>query len=183
MLDIMSKYAPAGFTTTNVDTVSITLKRMVFRHDSLFDAFRKLTDLAGDDYYFYVDENKDLHFTKKGSTSSGVTLDGTNVTRSRFKVDAENIVNRVWVYGAKQLVKVPQESFTADGVGSVFTLDYKPHNTQVQVGGVEKKGGVLNILSTSPSGVDYLVNYEDQGSKVYKLCYIRYLPTGSLVGE
>lgn len=158
--DLMTKYGPTGITTTNVGTFTKTLSRIAFKQISLFDAIKKLANEA--DALFYVDPTKDLHVEVKGSTSSGVTLDNTNVTHSSFREDVQSVRNRVYVYGSRILVAHPQETFTGDGAGSVFTLDTNPHNTRVQVSGADKKGDIFKGAESATSGADYLVNYYDK---------------------
>lgn len=158
--DLMLKYAPTNFTTTNVQTTTLTLPRISFKQLSVFDAIKQLADQVG--YVFYVDNNKDLHFKPRSTVSSGVTLDNTNVIKSEFVRDIDSVKNRIYVYGNKHLVKRPQETFTADGTGSVFTLANNPYNTQIRVSGAEKKGDVYKSAETVTSGPEYLVNFHDK---------------------
>jgi hypothetical protein len=160
VIDLMNKYGPTEITTNNVNFTSKTLNRISFNHISLFDALKQLSEYV--DYYMYVDDDKDLHFEEKASVSSGFTLNNTNTYKNRVETDIDNVYNRVYVYGARQLVAAPTESFTADGVGSVFTLNENPKNTEVQVSGVDKVGGVFGQNITPESGTDFLVNYDDK---------------------
>ena len=70
------------------------------------------------------------------------------------------MVNEVWVYGDTILTGW-YNNFTGNGTGSVFTLDYKPHNTEVTVSGVSKNGAVFEMVNIPVSGQHYLVNYND----------------------
>ncbi|MEK7111793.1 MAG: hypothetical protein AAB875_00540, partial [Patescibacteria group bacterium] len=86
---------------------------------------------------------------------------------AHFDTSRENFVNRVWVYGDRQLTHAPVNIFTQDAsLGSVVTLTYNPHNTQVQSSafpGSTLIGGIFNMVTpNSVSGLDYLVNYEDR---------------------
>jgi hypothetical protein len=158
--DIMAKYA-SEITTTNVSVTSKIITRITFTHDSVFDAIKKLCEFVN--YIFYVDENKDLHFEAKIGISSGLTFDSTNILESSVSNDVDDVKNKIFVYGAKQLVATPTESFIGTGTGSVFTLNFKPHNTSVQVNGVDQKGDLfLGSTSTPQSGINYLVSYNDK---------------------
>jgi hypothetical protein len=156
--DILTKYASTAITRNNINVTGITLDRIQFKQTTLFEALKQLAELSKN-FYFYVDANKDFHFEQKSSVSSGVTLDSTNVIKSQFKSDVDSVFNRVFVYGKRQLVKAPQESFTSDGTGSVFTLSNEPHNTQVIASGIEQVGGILNVSNSQVSGVNYLVDF------------------------
>ena len=146
-------------TTTNINITSVTLPRIAFNQISVFDALHQLAELA--DFSFYVDTDLDLHFEEKGSISSGVTLDKTNVLQLNMRISRKEIINKLWVYGDTILTNIVHP-FTADG-GSVVTLDYKPHNIAVTYSGVEVLGGgVYYMTSTPASGERYLVNYEDK---------------------
>jgi len=161
--DIIAKYTD-DITVTNVDDSSTTVSRIAFSHTPVFDAVKKLAELSN--YTFYVDENKDLHFKEKSINSSGKTFNNTNVIRANFIEKRDTVFNEIWVYGDRYLDSIKEE-FTADGAGSLFTLTYKPHNTQVDVGSpitafTRQKGGIANMNIIPTSGVDYLVNYDDQ---------------------
>jgi len=150
-----------GITTNNVNVTTTTLNRIIFNHIPVFDALKNLAELSG--FYFYIDSDKDLHFEIKSSSESGLTLNNTNVVKSKFKTDDREIVNKIWVYGSRVLSGT-QDTFTADG-GSIFTLTYKPHNTQALIGGgsVPKIGGIFEIAgATLGSPLDYLVNFNDR---------------------
>ena len=155
--DFMTKYAED--VTYNKVVTTTTVPRIVFNHMSIFDALKRLADLSG--YYFYVDTDKVLQFAEKGSVSSGVTLDNTNVTKATWDTTRKQISNQVWVYGGEYLSGFA-EVFTADGAGSVFTLKHKPHSLNVTVSGIQKIGAVADMISTAPTGVNYLVDFHEK---------------------
>ena len=148
----------ADVTTTNVDVTPVTLNNIRFNHLNVYDAVKQLADLSG--FFFYVDVDKDLHFELLESTSSGVTLDNSNVVRSTFKENDDTLYNEVYVYGDRLLTGFTDE-FVADG-GSVYNLSYTPFNTEVLVEGstVPKIGGVFDVLvQTDPgSPIQYLLD-------------------------
>ncbi len=145
-------------TTTNVEVTSTTLDRITFLQKNAFDSIKQLAELSNS--YFFVDTNKDLNFKVKGGVSSGITLDNVTVTRADFVTSDEDMANEVFVYGDRYLV-AQQDTFTADG-GSVFTLDFNPHNTQVDVNGTLLRGGILNLTAELGSNDQYLVAFHEK---------------------
>lgn len=163
--DLMSKYGPVGIGySTYVQNTGVTLQRKVFKADKLFNCLSELASLV-EDFFLYVDPFGELHFQQKSRVSSSITLDNTNVVSSDFITDIENVKNEIYVYGNRAFVANPRQTFTADGVGSVFTLNNVPYNTKVTISGTtptEKKGDLYKQNVTPGSGVDYLVNQLDK---------------------
>ena len=163
--DIINKYTD-DITVNNVDNSSTTIQRITFNHTPVFDAVKKLADLAG--YSFYIDNDKDLHFKEKSTDSSGYTFDNSNVINANIKQRRDTVFNEIWVYGDRYLSSLKEE-FTAGSPlgGSVFDLTYKPHNTRVDIGSpitsfTRQKGGIYGLNEIPSSGTDYLVNYNDR---------------------
>jgi len=148
----------SDITTTNVDTTQITLKRIVFNHTTVFGALQQLAELSG--YFFYVDNNKDLHFEKRENVSSGIIFDNTNINKGKLNETREGMFNYITVYGDRAFAGF-QEEITFDG-GSVYTLLSKPRNTLLEVTGVPQKAGVFELTVDPISGPDYLVSYHDK---------------------
>ena len=154
VLDIMNTNVQ-DVTVTNVDVTTTTQQFIQFTQKNVFDALKELAELAG--FIFYVDVNKDLHFELKEGLSTGTTLDNSNVIKSNFKQTRKEMVNRVWVYGAR-MNQGKQDSFTGDGVGSTFTLsklgDSTAGITTTVAGTIQEGGGALDTAYSS--GTDYL---------------------------
>ncbi len=153
--NLISNYV-TGVTVSGVVVTSTTLINIQFKNISAYDAIKELAELSNS--FFYVDETKDLVFDAKAKTSSGKTFDNTNVLKSTVKKSRKPLFNRIWVYGGNQFHN-RKESFASDGAGSEFTLAQNPHNTRVEVQGVAKRGGVLNMVSTPGSGQEYLTDF------------------------
>lgn len=156
----------AGITRNNVDATSTTLTKITFNNVSMFDALKRLAELAG--FYFYVDEDKDLHFKLRESISTGETLDSTNVTRSSFRVSDGDVFNNIKVVGDRQLTGAREEFTTGtDNTGSLYTLEAKPFNTTVITSGatnaVLKPGGIIHIDDPGTDDVKYLVDFNSRG--------------------
>jgi len=162
---LVAAEAPS-ITVNNVQNTGYTVPRIRFSHTSLYDALRQLADIAGE-WYFYVDVSKDLNFKPLNTTSTGFTFKSNdNITYSTVNEVNREMINQIWVYGDRTLAAAPRKTYTANG-GSVYSLDYKPHNTAVFVGGstASKVGGVFNFVGQGDPGspFQYLVNYEGSG--------------------
>jgi len=155
---ILSSNSVPDITINNVNVTPTTLERISFNHDTIFNAVKELSELSG--FTFYVDEDKDLHFEQEGSSSSGITLDNTNILNTTFDESRKGMANKIWVYGDRYLAGF-KEIFNADG-GSVYTLLSKPHNTTILEFGSTLKGGVKGMTTTDTSGADFLVNFFDR---------------------
>jgi len=155
--DIMKSYVE-NITVNNVNSTGIDLERITFNHTNIFDSFIQLAEYAN--FYFYIDEDKDLHFEEKEATSSGLNIDD-QITNSSFKTDDSEVYNEVWAYGERSLTGA-NNRFTANGAGSVFTLDDRPSNTNVflddelqSTGGIYEMDNPANVF-----GLKYLVDYD-----------------------
>lgn len=155
-----------GFDTlsiNNVQVTPVTVERITFINVSMFDALKRLARLAG--YFFYVDINRDLHFEPKNAISSGYTLDKNNALRARVRKADSEMANIITVYG--DTVRTHEEEYFitgTDNVGSVYNLNFQPHNTAVYHSGTARTlispGGVLNFDDPETKDVKYLVDYQ-----------------------
>ena len=152
-------------TTNNVDIATGTIvEKISFNHKNIFDALQELAELAG--YFFYVDNDKDVHFEAKNGTSSGLTFDNTNVTNANFVTKDNEIFNKVWVYGDRILTGMSDTFGTEGGAvtGSTFRLTDKPHNTRVSVSDVlQEKGGIYQMDDPATNAdLKYLVDFSEK---------------------
>lgn len=146
-----------------INTTSTVLKRISFNEIPIYEAVQQLADLSG--YMFYMDNDKQLHFELAGSNATGNTFGSGNIIRTVFDKTKEGMANVVKVYGDRYLLAAPRESYVVASQGSVFTLGYRPHSTNVSTsltGGSLLKGGIFEVNSTVYSGIDYLVNFDDK---------------------
>lgn len=160
--DIIAKYTDDITTSNVVDGVNVT--RIVFNHTPVFDAVKQLAEFT--DYTFYVDESKDLHFVPKSTTSSGYIFNSGNIIDTSFAEQRDSVFNEVWVYGDRYLDGYKEtlagSAGTSGTTGSIYTLLYKPHNTQVTVDSkIIQPGGVFGMTYSAGSS-KYLVNYNDK---------------------
>jgi hypothetical protein len=161
--DIINKYTQ-DITTSGVSVAGSTISRISFIHVPVYDAVKQLADISN--YTFYVDNNQDLKFGQANGSSSGYTLDSTNVYTGGFTERRDTVYNQVWVYGDRYLDGYRQ-TFTAGSPvnGSVFTLLYNPHNTEIfsgLSGSQIQPGAILNMSESTGSNVKYLVDYDSK---------------------
>lgn len=153
-------YTSAVSGTIGIASVSGTSKvvsNFRIKNKTLFESINQLASFVG--YNFWVDFSKVLHFQPQNTVVTGYTLDNTNVDSVSVNRNSQQLANQITVYGSKTLVR-KQETFTADGAGSVFTLVYNPIDTYVTDGGVQKQGGVFNQMTSLPTGAQYLYSYD-----------------------
>jgi prophage tail gpP-like protein len=149
-------------TANNVpSTTGVVLDRLFFNQKNVFDALTYLAELC--EYYFYVDENKDVNFIEKETISEGITLSSNNnITKAKFRTNDAEIFNKIWVYGDSILTGITDVG--GIGNGSIFSLSYKPHNTKVYVSGVlQEIGGIINMDDPAyDSNLKYLVDFNNK---------------------
>jgi len=151
-----------GISLNNVNATSTTIDKITFNGLAVFDAIKKVAEIAG--FFFYVDEDKDLNFKQKDTVSSGETFDNTNVLGASFNQSDDDIFNEVKVVGNRQQTAA-QQIFTTgtDNTGSVYELDAKPYNTKVTLSGttntIYQPGGIKFINDPASENVKYLVDF------------------------
>lgn len=166
VLQLMTQNVSSSLiTTNNVKTTTTTIDRITFVNISVFDALQRLAERA--DYYFYVDEFADLHFEPKSAISSNLTFDNNNITTARFRKADQDMFNLVNVYG--NTIRTNEEQiFTVgtDNTGSIYNLNFKPHNTQVLLSGTAntqiQPGGVINFDDPATDDVKFLVDFDSR---------------------
>ncbi len=137
-----------GFTTDKVEFTN-NYTTVQFKNVSCHEAIKKIANARPVDYDFYVDINKDLNFGIQGTISSGVTLTrGNNILSDEFYDDDTNLINKVTVYGARQLFTW-EEKFSGNGSTDTFTLTYEPVDTYITVGGTEQLGYQTGMTGTT----------------------------------
>lgn len=155
-----------GITYNNVNISSTTIDRLTFNNITLFDSIKQISEVAG--FYFYIDEDKDLHFEERDSISSGETLNSTNIMSSHFDISDNDIFNNVYVYGNRQLTGVREIFGSSDfSNGSICILDDAPHNTIVMGSAtipsyIIQPGGVINLNDPATDNVKWLMDFNQK---------------------
>ncbi|MFN3621262.1 MAG: hypothetical protein ACK4TI_00030, partial [Nitrososphaerales archaeon] len=88
-------------TVNNVHQTGYTIQEIRFSYKPLMDCIKQLADIVK--YTFYVDADKDLHFTDKYTTYSGLTFTNEDIISAEFEDDIESVKNRVYVLGGDEI--------------------------------------------------------------------------------
>jgi len=140
---IILKYAPT-FTYANVDA-PILVTAVTFNRIPISECLSKLAAIIN--YYWYVDENKDIHFFAKNSEVSPFDIadnDDNKIFESlTFSNDFSQIRNRVTIRGGEEEGNDRIEKFNGDGSELYFRLANKfARRPFVRVGGVDQTVGI-----------------------------------------
>ena len=88
-------------TANNVKQTGYTLQEIRFSYKPLMDCVKQLADIVK--YTFYVDADKDLHFTDSLADYSGLNFDEDTIISSEVEYDIESVKNRVYVLGGDEI--------------------------------------------------------------------------------
>lgn len=161
--DLVTNYAPAGFTTTNAQRGNFLVPTINFNYQSLSKCFQKLASLIGWEWYW--DESKDLHFFESAGMTAPFQINDTdgNLEWPTLDIDVnlQNMKNSVYVIGGNYAkaftATTTPDVYLGDGTKTVFSLAY-PYTKSamtVTLNGVSKTIGVEN---TDTSGFDVYYN-------------------------
>lgn len=159
VLDIVDRYCAGFGITTNQVLEGPTIDQISFNYIQPSQAFRKLAELTGRNWY--IDYEKDIHFfpTTTNQAPFDIDDDSTNYSNLKISKDATHIKNRVYVRGGTKLSDATTYSVKGDGVMTKFVLPDKPHDIAVEVNSVSKTVGIKNI---DTSGYDWYLNYQEK---------------------
>lgn len=159
VLDLMARYAPE-FTTANVQTAGPMVERKVFDYVHPSECLTFLAEYVG--WSWYIDSSGDLHFYEPDTTAATapVTITKDNCSRFRYKLDGQEIRNRVYVKGAYYLSDSFRYELVADGLARAWVMPYPPKNLTMQVSGESVSIGEENKVDEST--VDYVYNTEEK---------------------
>ncbi len=167
LIHALTKYAPE-FSTAFIDPTPKVVASFPCDYIYLSELITKLIAyLPG--WHYYIDADRAFHLfeTYEADGVRFEPVDGKwNYLRNSLEVDyeAENVVSRVWVIGAKQAAEQPiTQYFTGDGQNRYFTLAYEPNYAEVYLDDVLKN----SLLDSNDDGAqDFLI------SKTGKALYI-----------
>ncbi|MFA5050949.1 MAG: hypothetical protein WC499_02440 [Patescibacteria group bacterium] len=160
--DLIADFTPvgSGFTSNNaVSTFVIT--KIVFNQIPISQCLRRLADIVK--YEWYVDEEKDIHFFPKFTTTAPFNMvDGKYMIKSYERgIDGSQLVNRVKVRGGLYDGATFSDTITVKGSATTsFKLPYKFSNLTISVNGTPKVVGVDFVDDFTTK--DVLYNYTDQ---------------------
>lgn len=166
LLAILAKYFPE-ITTNHVEMFTSTITDYRIDYEPLFKVLKKLADMSG--CYFYIDKDLDLHWFQDNEGSVVQTYDLSNILTNGWSVDfnSTDLVNRLWVIGAKQASAVEREQiFTYDGVNRIFNLGYEPNYVRAY----EYSGGwierTINLESNYDGDEYFLYNKQEKNVSI-----------------
>lgn len=166
------------FTTNNVKECSNIIQLLRLRYETVFDSLNKLTDFLTD-WYWYVDENKDIHFFQNYEEEGPVFDESLNilVDTTRVSYETEELANRVWVLGAKQASsQYKKEYFTGDGQSRIYKLGYEPNYTEAYINGNPAN---IKLESNDDGQQDFLINKKQK--VIYRPDYKSPIANGDIV--
>jgi len=163
--NLVTNYAPdidASEITTNT---GVTLSRIVFAQETLYDALRSLAEKSS--FRFFIDVEKKFIWKALTDTPSAVGSTTLPVIKMNSTTNRQEMANSIWVYGDRQLIGVKEVNNNNGSIfgGSIFNLLYKPHNTRIQSSSspnVVLKGDILGITQSATSGADYFVDFHSR---------------------
>lgn len=160
--DIVTKYAPAGFTATYA-TCPITAKTVVFNRITFSACLEKLSKLTG--YQWYVDYSKNIYFFERNSIGSPFGLTDTNDSYIFESLvlsnDITQLRNRVYIRGGEAVGSSRTEYFDWDSTSKTFKLGNKYSVVPtVTANGVAKTVG-LDYINDEAS-YDFLWSYQEK---------------------
>ena len=149
--------------TSGIDDISVIVEEYtVLGTEYVFDVLKDLAERTN--CFFYINENKTLIFKEKGTISSEITLDSSNLESGDTKHTISSVKNYVEVRGG-MILTGDDDYFTSDGTGSVYTLSSKPHNTSIFMSGTDNKikpGGVVEFNDPNLENVKFLVDFSER---------------------
>jgi hypothetical protein len=159
VLDIVAQeLAGEGITTTNVSTGPV-VQKAIWNYVPAATAFDELAALAG--YSWWIDYNKDLHFSPRDANPAPIALTDTSANYRKLKVtrSREQYRNQQFVRAGNDLMSAQAEGFTGDGKTRSFPLRYPigAQPTALTVNGVSKTIGIGGV----DTGKDFYWNKGD----------------------
>ncbi len=160
--DMVTKYAPAGFTNTYA-VCPIIAKTVVFNRITFSACLEKLSKLTG--YQWYVDYNKNIYFFERNSMGAPFALEDDNDSYIFDSLvlsnDITQLRNRVYVRGGEAVGSSRTEYFSWDGTKKIFALANKYATVPtVVVNGVTKTVGLDYI--NNEADYDFLWSFQEK---------------------
>lgn len=160
--DLFSKYV-SWATRTNIETCSRTLT-ISFGDKFLFDCIEQLAELAS--YEWYIDSDLDVNFFGSSTrTNENVMENGTyHKGTASFTPNADNLVNKLWVKGGKDLSDPFTQNITVgtEPISLLYTPRVSDDLTGITIT-VDGSVKTLGIQYMHDSGTyDFLINSNEK---------------------
>jgi hypothetical protein len=151
---LKNKYAD-WLDISGVEDVGGPIELLGFNYEPFAECVNKLAEILG--AYWTIDaNNKMAFFQQKGKTIDDFTPN--HILEGSFSLDysAVELVNRVWVIGAKQSSpNTVTQTFTGDGNNQYFLLAYVPNYPKVYENNVEK---TISLAKDEAPTTNYVYN-------------------------
>ena len=172
IVDLITTYAPAGFTTSNVQKGNFLVPSIKFNYEQLFNCMQKLATLIG--WQVTVDPNKNVQFFVDGYLTAPFNVDDTSGnqewTTIDWQQDLTNMKNSVYVIGGnyKKVFAdpavppasyTPVDKYTSVAGTLVYPLAY-PYDISTMV---VKLAGVSQTIGKANQSGTFQVYYSDVG--------------------
>jgi hypothetical protein len=151
---LRTKYA-TWLDISGVEDVGGPIELLNFNYEPFAECVNKLAEILG--AYWTIDANNRMtFFQQKGKTIDDFTPN--NILEGSFSLDysAVELVNRVWVIGAKQSSpNTVTQTFLGDGSNQYFLLAYVPNYPKVYENNVEK---TISLAKDEAPTTNYVYN-------------------------
>jgi hypothetical protein len=162
---LIPKYA-SEITTNNIRDCYSVIDTLQFPYVYFLDAMKDMLDHLND-WHWYIDYDKDMHFFKGHEKEGIIFAKDSNTSKYNFLNESltvnykgDAVANRIWIIGAKQASpQFIEQFFTGDGSQRYFTLAYDPNYTEVYVNNVLKKSKLEN---NDDGTQDFLINKKER---------------------
>ena len=158
--DIAVKYCP-DFTTSGVRSGAPVVEKIVFNYKKPSECFKELCDYIG--WHWQPDYYKDLQFFSAEELAQPAPMDlepGGYFRNFKCSIDTQGLRNRIYILGGVMLSNPIPVEWKADGVQRIWTIPFKPHETEFEVG--ETLVSLGPEFGDEPSSFDYLLNYQEK---------------------
>lgn len=164
LIELIQEAAPE-FTTRHVRQCPKVIPDFTCNYITLSEAIKQLLSYVPE-YHYYIDGTKDFHLFQ-GYETTGPSFSMDEWGRYNFldqtlsvNYDAEGVIKRVWIIGAKQPGKKEiSQFFKGDGQQRYFNLAYKPNDCRIFLNGVLMSSGPE---SEAKGTEDFLINSDEK---------------------
>jgi hypothetical protein len=135
---LRNKYA-TWLDVSGVRDVGGVLDSLTFNYETFSSAIEKLAEITG--AYWYIDASNKLRFFLDNQGISAYEFGPDRILEGSFGIDttALDLVNRIWVIGARQSSPTAiEQTFFGDNSNEYFLLAYEPNYPKVYENGVLK---------------------------------------------
>jgi len=159
--DIVSRYAPSGFTYTNVNGAFV-IDYISFNYLTISKCLKQLAEQVN--YDWYVDYDKDIHFFAKEDNPAPFDLndnDGSYVFDSlSIKSDNSQVRNVVIVEGGEYVANTLTSVLEMNGTDYVINIGYKFNTLAATLSSTNLNLGI--DFSSDPDDYDGLWNRDEK---------------------